>query len=74
MEDVQDHRVKEGICGVVFHTANFEWICVKPVHAQIYTRKSSDRTHHKGDIKFDTNPGADKHYFVNRWPNRNRES
>lgn len=74
MDNVEDPRVREGICGVTTHTANFEWICVKKVHAKIYTRHTSTRAYRKGDPKFGTNPNVDRHYFVNRWPNRKRET
>lgn len=60
----EDPRALEpGICGVKQNTGTIEWICVKPVHAKIYQSR-------KGKMVYDNNPGADKHYFVNRFPNR----
>jgi hypothetical protein len=54
-------------CGVTRRIGRFEWICIKPVHATIYSRR-------RGGIAFENNPGVDKHYFVNRYPNRKEQS
>ena len=72
---VEDDRAKqEGICGVTFiGGSGIEWICIEKVHAEIYYRKSSDRTHRKGALIYSEGFRADQHYFVNRWPNRNKE-
>lgn len=65
MEDVPDPRTEqEGICGVtVFSPSGREWVCILKVHAKIYQRRN-------GALSFDNNPRADRHWFVNRWPNR----
>lgn len=58
---------RHDICGVTFIGATgIEWICIKEVHAKIYTSR-------KGKVVYDTNPNADRHYFVNRWPNRSKK-
>lgn len=64
-------KVVPGICGVTVHGESaIEWICVKKPHAKIYTRKTTTRRNSAGDLIFSNNPTADRHYFVNRWPNR----
>lgn len=75
MDVVEDPRAqREGICGVTTMGATgIEWICIKPAHAKIYTRRSGDRTHKKGEVIFSDSPQADQHYFVNRYPYRNQE-
>lgn len=74
MEDEQDHRVRDDICGVTEIWGGTEFICIRPPHAAVYTRNTSDRTHTKGDLIFSAAPQGDRHHFVNRWPNRKKES
>lgn len=69
--------LKDDICGVTFiGSTGVEWICVKQVHNPEYTRNRPGRS---GTRKVNGTGGwedrgivapADKHYFVNRWPNR----
>lgn len=74
MEAVEDPRVREGICGVThIGCTGIEWICVIPPHAKVYNRRTSSKTHKKGDLIFNTNKKVDQHYFVNRWPNRQKD-
>lgn len=70
----EDPRAKEkGICGVTFiGSTGIEWICVKKVHAKVYTRNTSGYGYRKGDPIFSSSRTADSHYFVNRWPNREK--
>lgn len=59
------------ICGVVrVGATGIEWICVRPVHAQVYVRRTSGQRYVRGDPKFSTNPSVDQHYFQRRYPNR----
>lgn len=52
------------ICGVTrTGPTGIEWICVKKVHAKIYQGRN-------GKMVYDNNPGADRHFYVNRYPNR----
>lgn len=70
----EDSRVKGVICGVKrTGPSGIEWVCVKKPHGEVYTRRTSDRTHHRGDPIYSDNPGVDKHYFVNRYPNHDKE-
>lgn len=69
-----DHRIKEDICGVGHvDQSGREWVCISKPHDTVYFRRKSDRTHHRGDPVFSSNPGVDKHYMVNRWPNRKKD-
>lgn len=63
MDDKEDPRVQKGICGVTKNSGRFEWICIKRPHARVYSRRS-------GSLVFENNPNVDRHYFVNRYPNR----
>lgn len=74
MELVENPRIGENACRVTEICGDTEWICIRTVHAKLYRRKSSSGPHKKGDIRYDYRPSAEQHYFVNRWPNRNRES
>ena len=74
-----DPRVLPGICGATRTTGAVEWICIKEPHDQEYRRRSADRTHtgyvsgtgaHPERPDGVQAPPADRHYFVNRWPNR----
>lgn len=47
-----------------------EWVCVRPVHAKVYQRRSSDRTHKKGDPVYSDNKAANAHHFRRKYPNR----
>lgn len=64
-EDIPDPRtLVPGICGVTsVGGLGIEWICIKKVHAKIYHNR-------KGGIIYDNNKNADRHYMVNRYPNR----
>ena len=70
--DDQDPRTEGLICGVTKQTQRHEWICIKPPHADVYTRKTKNQR--RGDLVFSNNPKADKHHFINRWPNRTEEN
>lgn len=70
----EDTRVQNHICGVTkIGSTGIEWICIKTPHAEIYERHSSSSTHPRGGLIFSNNPKADAHYFVNRWPNREKD-
>lgn len=58
---VEDERITDDICGVALQTENIEWVCIKKPHAKIYRGRN-------GRVIFNTNPSADKHYFINRYP------
>lgn len=74
--------VSNDICGVTQVTNGKEWVCVRPPHSPVYRRRKSDKTHKAGDTVEGTGghqdgpkrgysaPPADRHYYVNRWPNR----
>jgi hypothetical protein len=62
-EDEHPSAKQHGICGVVIQSGEIEWICVKSVHAAIYQGRS-------GKLIFSNNPSSDRHFFVNRYPNR----
>lgn len=51
-------------CGVTRRIGNTDWICVLPPHATIYQRRT------RPGVAYGNNPRADRHYFVNRYPNR----
>ncbi len=58
---------KPGLCRVTVNNGNgIEWMCRLPVHAKIYRRRN-------GQVVYDNNPKADQHFFVNRYPYRNKE-
>lgn len=75
----------DDICGVTKVVGGTEWICVRPPHSPVYRRRKGDRTHRVGDRVEGTGghqngperaysaPPADRHYYVNRWPNRKDE-
>lgn len=72
MTEQPDLRSTEpGICGVTHILGSTEWICVRPVHAKTYERRSTN-IHHHGTV-YDNSPQVDRHYFVNRYPYRNRK-
>lgn len=80
-EDEPDPRaLVDGICGAIDQgPLGIEWICVKPEHNPEYLRKSTD-PRHVGYVRGTgahperpigvQAPPADRHHFVNRWPNR----
>jgi hypothetical protein len=70
---IEDHRArKDGICGVTFtDVSGREWICVKQVHAKVYQRHNPRPG--ENPMKF-SEYGADNHYMVVRWPNREKAS
>lgn len=68
------------ICGVTkMGATGIEWVCVRKVHDRAYRRRSTDSTH-QGEVsgtgahpeRFGPASAApaDRHYYVNRWPNR----
>jgi hypothetical protein len=68
------------ICRVTYvGGSGLEWVCIRPVHAPAYRRRSTDRTH-QGEVSgTGAHPErfgpvsaapADRHWFINRWPNR----
>lgn len=72
-EPEEDLRIVKDICGVGhIGPTGIEWICIKKPHDTVYFRKSSDRSHHRGDPVFSNNAGVGRHYMVNRWPNREK--
>jgi hypothetical protein len=69
-----DPRIKEGICGVTeIGATGIERICIAAPHAKVYIRKTSGKGYTKGDLIFSESPKTDQHYFVTRWPNRQKE-
>lgn len=65
----QDPRTQvEGICGVTRIVHSIEWVCIRKVHAKVYVRKSTRR----GEPIF-TDPQAEKHFMVPKWPNREHD-
>lgn len=65
----EDERAQRpGICGVTRTTGGIEWICIREVHAEVYRRRTR-----VGEV-FESNPGVDRHYYVNRYPWRERVS
>lgn len=70
-------------CGVSYiGPTGIEWVCVKPVHDTAYVRRSRDQR--GSHVAYSTGshperrmgvqaPSSDRHYFVNRWPNREDE-
>lgn len=74
MTDVQpeqDERVVSGICRVTYiGSTGIEWICINKPHAKIYQRHHSSQNGRWSSPIFSNNPGVDRHYFINRWPNR----
>lgn len=64
--DTEDPRTRRpGICGVTRTTGNVEWVCIAATHAKTYVRHGLDR---RGQVIYDQNPSADRHYFVPRYP------
>lgn len=61
----------EHICGHTIVGAGVEWICVLPPHDKIYMRHTKGR---RGEVIFSNNPSVNRHYMVNRWPNRSKET
>lgn len=60
LEAVDPRTERPGICGVVqVGATGIEWVCIKEVHAT------------EDDVR-QGREKADRHYFVNRWPNRPR--
>jgi hypothetical protein len=65
----------EPICGVIsIGGTGLEWICIKPIHGEVYKRRTSGQRYSKGDPFYSTNPSVDQHYFVRRYQNRNADS
>lgn len=72
-DEEDDPRIEQDICGIkTTDIAGREWICINKPHDTVYFRRTSDRTHHRGDPIFSSNPSVGKHYMVNRWPNREK--
>jgi hypothetical protein len=74
---------REDICRATFIGATgIEWVCINQPHNPGYERKASDYRHQRGAIVKGTGghqdgpmrgfsaPLADRHHYVNRWPNR----
>jgi hypothetical protein len=62
--DMDPRADKGNLCGVSFiGSTGIEWICIKPVHAKLRKRKN-------GRVELESNPEVDRHYYVNKWPNR----
>lgn len=72
-----------GLCHATYiGDTGIEWVCIAKVHNPAYVRKTGDRTHRKGEVVRGTGghqpgpergfsaPQADRHYYVERWPNR----
>lgn len=70
---MDERAKKEGICGVTHTVWVIEWICIRQVHGAVYERRSSDRHHPRGGTIFSTTPNSEMHYFVPKWPNREKE-
>lgn len=71
MKGQQDPRVTSDICGWThIGPTGIEWICIKKPHGEVYRRNKSSRNHRRGDLIFSDNPSVDRHYCINRWPNR----
>lgn len=58
----------EDICGVEQVINGKTWICVKPVHDAMYTRKKGDRTHRVGEPVMSNSHVVEQHYFVRKRP------
>ena len=72
-EPQEDPRVANEICGIGFiGPTGIEWICIKKPHDILYFRRKGDENHRRGDPIYSSNPGVDRHYMVNRWPNRKK--
>lgn len=77
MEAVEDPRVHENICGVTrIGATGIEWICIKEPHDKEYKRHSrpgysyGTGAHPEYANPMVRAPQAERHYMVNRWPNR----
>lgn len=73
MTEQEDPRATGDICGVTVHTARFEFICVKPPHDPQYQRRGGYRETPGNDAhpeRLGSPAARDRHYMVNRWPNR----
>lgn len=65
-------------CGVVrIGGTGLEWVCVLPVHAKVYTRRTTSGRNKKGDPIYPSGSQhdgralqADRHLFVRRYPTR----
>lgn len=69
MSEADPRAEKDGICGVeIIGGTGIVWICIKKVHAKVYERHGVRR----GEMIFSAQ-GADSHYMVPKWPNRENE-
>ena len=61
----EDARLQQdGLCRVTnVDISGREWMCRRPVHAKLYRRRN-------GQTVYDSNPTADKHWFIPRYPYR----
>lgn len=78
LEAVEHPDVKPGICGHTRTIGRFEWICVREPHENVYRRRRRSRhgePYTTEQPQYPPRPGesvqGDRHWFVNRWPNRN---
>lgn len=60
-----DQRIDPGVCGVTHQVGRFEFICIRPPHDP--NTKNGNRGPANRDGYY---PQAERHYMVNRWPNR----
>lgn len=68
MDAVEDKRLERpNLCRVTTMVGQTEFICIREEHAKIYQRKTQ-RTRDAFGGFLSSNPQADQHYFVRRYP------
>lgn len=66
MDLVEDKRLERPeLCRVVKMVGPHEFICIRKVHAKVYSRVRSTPV---GAPIFADNPSVDQHYMVRRYP------